>query len=121
MSRADLGRRARAARGWLLDRAFPLWSSAGFDAASGQFVEELSLAGEPRAMVPRRTLVQARQIYVFSLAGRMGWSGPWRAVIEAAADTLLARGRTDEGDWVFTFTFKAARSMRATTCTPRPS
>jgi mannose-6-phosphate isomerase len=33
----------------------------------------------------------------------MGWDGPWRAVATAAADRLLANGRTDAGDWVFAF------------------
>ena len=33
----------------------------------------------------------------------MGWDGPWRDVIEPAAESLLARGRTDDGDWIFAF------------------
>jgi mannose-6-phosphate isomerase len=100
---ADLSARAAAARRWLLEAAFPLWGTAGFDAASGQFVEQLTVAGEPSVETPRRTLVQARQLYVFAVAARMGWTGPWRAIMNAAADTLLARGRTDAGDWIYTF------------------
>lgn len=100
---ADLSARATAARRWLLEATFPLWSTAGFDAVCGQFVEQLSLDGEPSVETPRRTLVQARQLHVFAVAARMGWTGPWRAVMSAAADTLLARGRTDAGDWIFTF------------------
>jgi len=103
LSRADLKRRADEARRWLLEAVFPLWSTAGFDAASGQFVEQLSLEGEPDVGARRRVLVQARQLYVFAVAGRMGWDGPWRAVMDAAADTLLARGRDDGGDWIFAF------------------
>ncbi len=94
---------ADEARAWLFDAVFPLWSTAGFDAASGQFVEALSLMGEPQRHTPRRTLVQARQLYVFSIAARLGWGGPWREVTGAAADTLMARGRTVDGDWVYSF------------------
>ena len=100
---AGLSERATKARRWLLDAVFPLWSSAGFDAASGQFVEQLSLEGVPSVATPRRALVQARQLYVFAEAARMGWSGPWRPVMNAAADSLLAQGRTDAGDWIFAF------------------
>lgn len=103
MTHADLARRAAAARRWLLEAAFPLWSTAGFDAASGQFVEQLGLDGAPAVETPRRALVQARQLYVFAVSAGMGWTGPWRAVMNAAADTLLAHGRTDAGDWVFSF------------------
>jgi mannose-6-phosphate isomerase len=100
---SPLAERAKAARRWLFDHAFPLWSSAGFDGRTGQFVEQLTLEGEPLAGVARRTLVQARQIYVFCTAGRLGWNGPWRKVADAATDTLLARGRDTEGDWIFSF------------------
>jgi mannose/cellobiose epimerase-like protein (N-acyl-D-glucosamine 2-epimerase family) len=99
----DLSARAAASRRWLLEAAFPLWSTAGFDAASGQFVEQLSLDGAPSVHTPRRTLVQARQLYGFAVAARMGWTGAWRAVMDAAADAMLAGGRTDAGDWIFAF------------------
>lgn len=103
MCATDLRERAAEARRWLVEDAFPLWSTAGFDDGSGQFVEQLTLSGEPLVEVPRRTLVEARQLYVFSVAGRMGWDGPWRAMMTAAADVLLAHGRTDDGDWIFSF------------------
>jgi mannose/cellobiose epimerase-like protein (N-acyl-D-glucosamine 2-epimerase family) len=32
--------------------------------------------------VPRRARVQARQIYVYAQAGRLGWRGPWRSVVQ---------------------------------------
>lgn len=103
MSANDVQVQAREARRWLFDGAFPLWSTAGFDAPSGQFVEQLAQSGQPVVDLPRRTLVQARQIYVFSRAGLMGWNGPWRAVVTAAAGVLMARGRTRAGDWIFSF------------------
>jgi mannose/cellobiose epimerase-like protein (N-acyl-D-glucosamine 2-epimerase family) len=103
LSGADLQAQAGEARRWLFDDAFPLWSTAGFDARSGQFVEQLTAAGAPVIDAPRRTLVQARQLYVFAVAARMGWDGPWRPIMTAAADTLMSRGRTETGDWIFSF------------------
>jgi mannose-6-phosphate isomerase len=60
-----------AARTWLSDRVFPLWTEKGIDAASGAFVEALSLAGEPLDL-PRRAMVQARQIYSFRTGMKLG-------------------------------------------------
>ena len=33
----------------------------------------------------------------------MGWPGTWREVAGAAADALMARGRTADGDWIYAF------------------
>lgn len=93
---------AAGARAWLLDSMFPLWSSAGFDDRTGQFVEALTPDGEPLPL-PRRVLVQARQMVVFCAAGRLGWRGPWRERTTAAAEALLARGRGAGGDWIYSF------------------
>jgi len=103
MTGAPLKTWADGARTWLFDAVFPLWSTAGFDAGRGQFVEALALDGAPQRQTPRRVLVQARQLYVFSIAARLGWDGPWRGVMTAAADALLAHGRRDDGDWIFSF------------------
>lgn len=94
---------ARAARDWLIGAAAPLWCGAGFDAGVGQFVEALSLEGEPLA-APRRTLVQARQIYLSCVCGGLGWRGPWRERAAAAGEALLRRGRNANGDWIYSFT-----------------
>jgi mannose-6-phosphate isomerase len=94
---------AAAARDWLLRAAAPLWSDAGFDVGAGQFVEALSADGRPLA-APRRVLVQARQMHVHCVCGRLGWDGPWRERVAAAGETLLGQGRNDRGDWVFSLT-----------------
>jgi mannose/cellobiose epimerase-like protein (N-acyl-D-glucosamine 2-epimerase family) len=93
---------ARSAKAWLVQSMLPLWTSAGFDLATGQFVEALDADCHPLTL-PRRTLVQARQIFVCCAAGRLGWRGPWAARASAAADSLLARGRNNEGDWIYSF------------------
>ena len=61
------------AKTWAIDAALPLWSSAGFDAASGRFQERLDLAGRPIPEIPRRLMVQCRQIAVYALADELGW------------------------------------------------
>ncbi|KAF0174662.1 MAG: D-glycero-D-manno-heptose 1 7-bisphosphate phosphatase [Caulobacteraceae bacterium] len=80
--------RATRARAWLFNHALPLWWDKGFDRASGCFHERLGLDGEPVAL-PRRVRVQARQTFVYAMAGKLGWSGPWREAVEAGARMLV--------------------------------
>lgn len=61
---------------WLTRQALPLWSHAGYDDAVGGFVESLTLDGQPLLDRDKRMRVQARQIYVFSHAHRLGWVPP---------------------------------------------
>ena len=62
------------ARDWLFRQALPLWAQAGVD-ADGRFVEKLDFDGRPITGLPRRTRVQARQVYVFAEAAVLGWAG----------------------------------------------
>jgi len=102
---------AETARRWLTERMLPLWLGAGFDARTGQFVEALTPAGEP-VDAPRRTLVQARQMAVCAAAGRLGWAGPWAERATAAGAALLARGRRDDGAWIYAFGADGAPANR---------
>jgi mannose-6-phosphate isomerase len=64
---------------WLTTQALPLWSTTGTDWARGGFVEKLSVQGQALAEA-RRTRVVARQLYVFSVARKLGWATdptPW--------------------------------------------
>lgn len=70
---------------WLRLRALPVWSTMGL--RSGAFTERLTLDGADPEL-PRRARVQARQIQVFSEAGRLNWGGDWRSVINAALEYL---------------------------------
>lgn len=73
---------------WLRQSALPLWATIGQDEA-GRFAEALSLDG--RVMkVARRARVQARQIWTYAEAGRLGWSGPWRRAVVLGAERLEA-------------------------------
>ncbi|HLI65796.1 MAG TPA: AGE family epimerase/isomerase [Caulobacteraceae bacterium] len=97
-----LAEAAERAKTWMLGAMLPLWTGAGFDGASGQFVEAITLDGEP-VEAPRRALVQARQMSVCCTGGRLGWNGPWAERASAAGEALLARGRGAHGDWIYSF------------------
>ena len=56
---------------WMKEIAYPLWLSRGIDSAHGDFYEALTFECGPADM-PIRAMVQARQIYSFRLAERLG-------------------------------------------------
>lgn len=58
---------------FIRDVALPHWSSAGFDESEGRFHERLLFDGANDAAAPLRSMVQARQIYVYSHGYRLGW------------------------------------------------
>lgn len=88
---------AADARGWLFDHALPVWWERGYDKAARSFHERLELDGNSTRPEPRRMRVQARQTFVYALAGRMGWSGPWREAVEAGVEILLRRALRPDG------------------------
>lgn len=51
---------------WLESAAFPLWTGAGMDHATGTVWEALDHAGAPLAHLDRRLRVQSRQAYCFA-------------------------------------------------------
>jgi mannose-6-phosphate isomerase len=59
------------AKQWLRDDVCPLWLSEGVDWKHGAFEECLSLEGKAVEM-PRRVMVQARQVFSFRLASELG-------------------------------------------------
>ncbi len=89
------------AKDWLFNHAAPLWGTVGV-CSDGQFAERLTLSGEFVDM-PRRTMVQARQIYSFIAAGELGWAGPWKVLVEKAMTLLLERGLQDGSLFVHQF------------------
>jgi mannose-6-phosphate isomerase len=42
-------------------------------------------------------------MFVVCAGGRLGWTGPWRELASTTGEALLARGRTNAGDWVYSF------------------
>lgn len=88
----DLRQAAAMARDWLFEAAFPFWFEHGIDRVHGGFHDTVGLDGA-RIGGFKRTMVQARQVYCFAQAGRMGWGGPWREAVETGLDTLERRCR----------------------------
>lgn len=70
-------------RNWLTASSLPLWANAGFDGSNDLFYERLTPEGVAMQDIPRRLMVQARQIYSYANAERYGW-------IDGAGD-LVAR------------------------------
>ncbi len=69
---------------WMRQSALPTWCTLGQNAEGG-FEEMLAQDGR-RLQTSRRAVVQARQLQVYAEAGRLGWSGPWRAAITSGQD-----------------------------------
>ena len=68
---------AKKLRQWLFEAALPLWWRVGADHALGGYHERIDFDGTPM-ILPRRSRVAARQAFCYHVAGRLGWSGPWR-------------------------------------------
>lgn len=88
---------------WLKEKALPLWASVGWDRETDSFVERLSLRGEPLLDTPRRAMVQARQIYAYSIAHRNGWLSEGEDLVARAADSMVRRYHGVDGahGWAF--------------------
>ncbi|BDV37710.1 AGE family epimerase/isomerase [Methylocystis bryophila] len=56
----------------ICEEILPFWAEAGFDRDGGVFRERLDFSGQDCPTVPRRAMVQARQIYVYSAADKDG-------------------------------------------------
>jgi mannose/cellobiose epimerase-like protein (N-acyl-D-glucosamine 2-epimerase family) len=108
MAAHSLKDQASNARDWLVDHALPFWGSTGVDPATGAFHERCSLAAAPIAAVPRRLMVQARQIYVFSHAHALGWHPRAGEIAARGLEHLLARYRHAGGRPGFAFSLSPA-------------
>ena len=88
---------------WVVGEAVPSWANIGFNEESGLFHERLDRNGRP-LVVPHRAMVQARQIYVFAHAARLGWFPKGQALAERAMQTLLSHyAETSAGMTSFRF------------------
>jgi mannose/cellobiose epimerase-like protein (N-acyl-D-glucosamine 2-epimerase family) len=81
----------------MIDHALPLWSTEGWDAAAGGFVDRLHPDGRADLLAPRRVFVQARQIYCYAKAAQMGWYPQGREVALKGLEYLLARAKAPDG------------------------
>lgn len=103
MSETTIEIAVKRLRTWVVNDALPLWSTKGVDASRGTFIERLSFEGEALADVPRRTMVQARQIYVFAHAALLGFYPSGRDLALDAARHLIRDCYAADGKpgWVF--------------------
>jgi len=86
---------ARRFGDWLRLRALPTWSTLG-QSSDGFFAELISLDGRP-VTTARRARVQARQIYVFAQAGKLGWGGPWKRCVDDGVARLIENYLREDG------------------------
>lgn len=83
---------------WFTTQALPLWSTTGTDWARGGFAEKLTAQGQA-VDEARRTRVVARQLYVFSVARKLGWATdptPW---LDHGLSFLFERLRQPDGTY----------------------
>lgn len=67
---------------WVKEEAIPLWVQSGVDSRNGSSFERLFESGYPDLQSDRSIYVQARQIYVFSRAEKMGWAKGLRGLVK---------------------------------------
>lgn len=80
---------------WLRDHALPLWAGAGTDRVQGGFIERLRPDGSPDFAADKRSMVQARQIYVYSHAAMLGFGGKNVETADRGFDFLLRYASPD--------------------------
>ncbi|MEM7243364.1 MAG: AGE family epimerase/isomerase [Pseudomonadota bacterium] len=73
-----------------------IWAQHGYDQDHGGFHDQLTQTGQPED-IPKRCRVQARQIYSFIEAGRLGWEGPWQELSTQALAFMLDHYRMTNG------------------------
>ncbi len=102
MSVNDIHEERALAKRWLNQAALPLWTSTGYDAKLGLFHERLNFTGEPMDALPRRLMVQCRQIYAISHATLTGLMDG-RTQLETVFAQVLHHFRRPEAKlkWIF--------------------
>lgn len=80
---------------WMKLRALPVWASLGIR-EDGVFAEAMTLGADP-VVSNHRLRVQARQLFTFAEAGRLGWSGPWEWLLERGLQAFERHYISEEG------------------------
>lgn len=91
----SLGQGARRFADWLRCSSLPLWATLGQN-VSGAFAELISRECRP-VVSSRRARVQARQIWTYAEAGRLGWEGPWQRMVETGVERLRQEYLREDG------------------------
>jgi len=81
----------------IIDHSLPLWSTEGWDQATGGFIDRLHQDGRADRLAPRRVFVQARQIYCFAKAAEIGWYPQGREIALKGLEHLLSKAKSPDG------------------------
>ncbi|HYW50588.1 MAG TPA: AGE family epimerase/isomerase [Gemmatimonadaceae bacterium] len=101
---------------WLIDSALPVWATEGFDAASERFHERLAFDARP-IDVPHRSMVQARQIYVYAHAFQRGWYDDGARLADVAMRSLVRDFCDESGSMAsFAFSITSRGARRSDVC-----
>jgi mannose/cellobiose epimerase-like protein (N-acyl-D-glucosamine 2-epimerase family) len=94
-ARATVKVRHQELSSWLLDAAYPLWSTKGVDPAGG-FFERLGQDGKP---LPdkRRSRVTPRQAYCFAMGPSLGWRGDAEGLVQHGLEFWYAKFQRTDG------------------------
>jgi mannose-6-phosphate isomerase len=92
---ATIKARHRELSSWLLDAAYPLWSTKGVDPAGG-FFERLGQDGKPFAE-RRRSRVTPRQAYCFAMGPSLGWRGDAAGLVQHGLEFWYAKFQRTDG------------------------
>ncbi|MUG79179.1 mannose-6-phosphate isomerase [Bombella sp. ESL0380] len=87
---------------WLLHKALPLWSQAGFDRDAGLYHERLTFEATPITLPHRRLMVQARQIATYCQAALNGHYDAGEQALTVLDHVTQQYHRADgSAGWVF--------------------
>lgn len=109
----DLDAHRAWALDWLFSAALPLWWEKGADHRCGGWYDKLDRSANALEL-PKRLRVQARQTFVYSEAGRLGWEGPWREAVQLGLDFMLTRFKRPDG------LYRAAVTREGTSVVEQP-
>ncbi|HEY0911984.1 MAG TPA: AGE family epimerase/isomerase [Bradyrhizobium sp.] len=96
-NQADSGDIVAKLKAGIIEHSLPLWSTEGWDPATGGFIDRLHQDGRADRLAPRRVFVQARQIYCFAKAAEIGWYPQGREIALKALEHLLAKAKSPDG------------------------
>ena len=82
---------------WFTDAVLPLWADRGFDRGRARFCERLDSEANPVPDMPYRLVSQARQVYVYSTAARLGWFPSGGELASQAVSAIRSQYRSPDG------------------------
>jgi len=99
---------------WLKNSVLPLWLEKGIDASNGSFVEALAFKDASPMDLPRRSMVQSRQIYSLRLASEMGLVEKSRVqeIVARATKFLLMHYSLPSGGFIHSATAQGVAENR---------